>query len=172
LSLDCYVDADFAGNYVKNEADDPSSVRSRTGFVITFGSVPVLWKSVMQTEIALSTMESEYIALSTAMRSLLHLRSLLDEVTCAFGLDLSRSISNISTVFEDNQACRMLATTDPPRLTPRSKSLAVKYHWFRSHLSDSIVISDIDTKDQKGDGFTKPLPAPAFAQFRRSVCGW
>ena len=172
MSLDCYVDADFAGNYVKNEADDPSSVRLRTGFVITFGSVPVLWKSVMQTEIALSAMESEYIALSTAMRSLFHLRSLLDKVTCAFGLDLSPSISNISTVFEDSQACRMLATTDPPQLTPRSKSLAVKYHWFRSHLSDSIVISDINTKDQKGDGFTKPLPAPAFAQFRRSVCGW
>jgi len=172
LALDCYVDADFAGNYVKSEADDPSSVRSRTGFVITFGAVPVLWKSTMRTEIALSTMESEYIALSTAMRSLLHLRALLDEVTSAFDLDLTRNVSNISTIFEDNRACRMLATTDPPRLTPRSKSLAVKYHWFRSHLSDSIVISDIDSKLQKGDGFTKPLPAPAFALFRRSVCGW
>ena len=66
----------------------------------------------------------------------------------------------------------MLATTDPPRLTPRLKSLAVKYHWFRSHLSDLIALSDIDTKDQKGDGFTKPLPAPALLQFRHAICGW
>ena len=58
-------------------------------------------------------------------------------------------------------------------MTPRSKSLAVKYHWFRSHLSpESIVIKDCDTKDQKGDGFTKPLTLESFLKFRQLVCGW
>jgi Reverse transcriptase (RNA-dependent DNA polymerase) len=33
-----------------------------------------------------------------------------------------------STIFEDNQACYQLATTDPPRMTSRSKSIAIKYH--------------------------------------------
>jgi hypothetical protein len=173
FSLDCHVDADFAGNYHKNENHDPNSVRSRTGFVITFGNVPVLFKSKLQTEIALSTMEAEYIALSTAMRSLVHLRALLFEIHNTVNLTIFERISTISTVFEDNQACRILATTDPPRLTPRSKSLAIKYHWFRAHLShDSIVIKHVPSSDQKGDGFTKPLPLDKFLTFRQSVCGW
>ena len=70
LTLDCYVDADFAGNFTIQEGTDATSVRSRTGFLITLGTVPVLWKSTIQ---ALSTMESEYIALSTAMRKLIQL---------------------------------------------------------------------------------------------------
>ena len=173
LALDCWVDADFAGNYHKNDNHDPACVRSRTGFVITLGSVPVLWKSVIQTEIALSTMESEYIALSTAMRKLIQLRAILFEINDHYALKCNNRLSTISTVFEDNQACRILATTDPPRMTPRSKSLAVKYHWFRTHLSeDSIVIRDVDTSLQKGDGFTKPLAWEAFQKFRLSVCGW
>jgi hypothetical protein len=39
-------------------------VRSRTGYVITSASCLVLWSSKLQTEIALSTTEAEYIALS------------------------------------------------------------------------------------------------------------
>ncbi len=173
LSLDCWVDADFAGNYTAKENDDPSTVRSRTGFVITLGTVPVLWKSNIQTEIALSTMESEYIALSTAMRKLIQLRALLFEMDEHFKLSLSNRLSTISTVFEDNAACRILATTDPPRMTPRSKSLAIKYHWFRSHLSPTtIMVQAIETSKQKADGFTKPLVHAAFLLFRRVVCGW
>jgi hypothetical protein len=173
LTLDLHVDADFAGNYNKEDVDDPKTLRSRTGFVITFGSVPVLWKSKVQTEIALSTMEAEYIALSTAMRSLIHLCALLLQIDATVSLDLSSRVSTISTVFEDNQACKILATTNPPRLTPRSKSLAIKYHWFRQHLSpNSIVIKAVPSHLQKGDGFTKPLSLAKFQEFRKSICGW
>ena len=173
MSLDLWVDADFAGNYTTTESDDPSSVRSRTGLVVTLGSVPVLWKSVVQTEIALSAMESEHISLSTGMRKLIQLRAVLFELNEHFKLGLSDEVSTISHVFEDNRACRILATTDPPRMTPRSKSLAVKYHWFRSHLSpESIVIQDIESAKQKADGFTKPLTTEMFRLWRRLVCGW
>ena len=173
MSLDLWVDSDYAGNYIAEENDDPASCRYRTGFVITLGSVPVLWKSSIQSEIALSTMEAEYIALSTAMRKLVQLRAVLFEIDEHFKVGLKEKISTISTVFEDNRACRILATTDPPRMTPRSKSLAVKYHWFRSHLSsDSIVIVDIESAKQKADGFTKPLRMDVFRSWRRMVCGW
>ena len=157
LSLDSWVDADHVGNHNANENDDPSTVRSRTGFVVTLGTVPVLWKSNVQTEIALSTVESECIALSTGMRKLIQLRALLFEFDEHFKLKSSDKISTISTVFEDNRACRILATTDPPRMTPRSKSLAIKCHWFRTHLSeDTIVVTDVESTKQKADGFTKP----------------
>ena len=47
LSLDCCVNADFAGNCNAKEVDDPAAVQSHTRFVVTLGSVPVFWKSVV-----------------------------------------------------------------------------------------------------------------------------
>ena len=44
------------------------------------GNVPLIWKSKLMTEIALSTIESEYIALSMSMRELVVMKALFDEV--------------------------------------------------------------------------------------------
>ncbi|MCA1807605.1 MAG: Ty1/Copia family ribonuclease HI, partial [Actinobacteria bacterium] len=137
------------------------------------GNTPVLWKSKRIQEICLSTMESEYISLSMAMRSLIYLRGLMFEIDEIFGLGVGNNISTISTVFEDNSAALALATTDPPRMTPRSKSLAVKYHWFRSHLSpSSIMIKSVASAHNAADIFTKALPFEAFARHRKTICGY
>ncbi len=118
-------------------------------------------------------MESEYISLSMAMRSLVYLRGLLFELDSIFSLSLGDKISTISTVFEDNTPALTLANTDPPRMTPCSKSLAVKYHWFRSKLSPStIVVKYIASAENTADIFTKPLPFEAFARHRKTLCGW
>ena len=174
--MDCHVDADFAGNWNPKDAEDPSGVKSRTGYLLTFGGVPLLWRSVTQECIALSTMESEYIALSTAMRSLVHVRALLSELSTKFNLAYGDRISTISTVFEDNRAAKILATTDPPRLTPRSKSLAVRYHWFRSHIGIKdgcgIQIVDVQSALNKTDFLTKALSKELFQANRLAVCGW
>jgi hypothetical protein len=87
LALDCYVDADFAGLYKVEDSQDPICVKSRTGFVITLGGAPVVWVSKLQTEIALSTLESEYIALSYAMRTLLPMRLLIEELADVLKVD-------------------------------------------------------------------------------------
>ena len=176
LSLDCHVDADLAGNWNPSDPEDPNGVRSRTGYLLTFAGVPLLWKSKMQDCIALSTMESEYIALSTAMRSLVHVRALLKEVCKNFNLAYGDRVSEISTVFEDNRAAKILAETDPPRLTPQSKSLAIKYHWFRSHLGQKngkgIILKDVASASNKADFLTKALTPDPFAASRLAVCGW
>jgi hypothetical protein len=64
--IDCYPDADYAALYGHKDAQDPHRPRSRAGYVILAFGCPVLWRSKLQTEIALSTMEAEYVALSTA----------------------------------------------------------------------------------------------------------
>ena len=167
------VDADYAGNWTLPEAADPTSVKSRGGFVISIGNVPVLWKSKRIQDICLSTMESEYISLSMAMRSLVYLRGLLFEIDAIFGLKLGDRISTVSTMFEDNTPALTLANTDPPRMTPRSKSLAIKYHWFRSKLSPTtIVIKHVSTDNNVADIFTKALPFATFARHRKTMCGW
>ena len=117
--------------------------------------------SKLQTEIALSTAESEYSALCSGMRALLPIRHMLLEIAEAFDIDLDRK-TDISHVFEDNQACIAVATADPPRLTPRNKHWNVKHHWFCSKLSDEVVIKAVASVDQIADIFTKALPQEPF----------
>ena len=69
-SINCYVDADFAGLWNQEDHTDENCVKSRTGYVICMSNCPVLWITRLQEGIALSTMETEYVALSMAMRDL------------------------------------------------------------------------------------------------------
>ena len=78
--FECFVDADFARNYTTETCEDPNSVKSRTGCVIKYAGCPITWFSRLQTEIALSTTEAEYIALSTAAREVLPLREMILEL--------------------------------------------------------------------------------------------
>ena len=68
LKLDIFADADFAGLFISVDCMDPISVKSRTGILFNFRKVPIFWSSKLQLEIALSTLEAEYIALSQEMR--------------------------------------------------------------------------------------------------------
>ena len=118
LTLDCYADADFAGLFSTSDPNDSKSVKSRSGFVITLGKIPVSWGSKLQSETALSTMEAEYISLSQSLRVLLPLRVVLNEVSVFLHLKQDPHSSIRSTIFEDNQACLSLATSNPPKMTP------------------------------------------------------
>jgi hypothetical protein len=172
LRLDLFVDADFAGLWNSEDANDPVCVRSRTGYVVTLGEVPIIWASKLQTEIALSTTESEYIAASTAMRQLLPLRRLVQEVIEPFGIDRS-TVTEVSMVWEDNNGVIKMCEAEYPNMTPRSKHIAVKYHWFREHLvPGEIEMRKIDTKVQRADIFTKGLKRNEFESKRKFIMGW
>ena len=68
--LEVFVDASFAGNWDKQDAltGDRDTARSRHGYIILYYGCPLIWKSQLQTEIALSSTESEYTGLSYALR--------------------------------------------------------------------------------------------------------
>ena len=169
-AIDKNVDADFAGLWSPTNSHDPISVKSRTGYVITFASCPVLWSSKLQTEIALSTTEAEYIAMLQAARDLIPMRALLQEFSKATKLIVGDVFAH-STIFEDNRGCVDLATA--PRLRPRTKHIGLKYHHFRSHVENgSIKIQWIDSKNQLADIFTKPLAGSLFEYLRFHLLGW
>jgi hypothetical protein len=169
-NLDCFVDADFAGTWSTATSKDPTSVKSRTSYVITFASCPVLWCSKMQTEIALSTTEAEYIALSQSARDLIPMHGLLQEVSEATKLIAGSTIAH-STIFEDNKGCVELANA--PKMRPRTRHIALKYHHFRSHVDNgNISIQWIDTKHQLADIFMKPLAASSFIPLCQSLLDW
>ena len=85
LTVDCFVDADFAGQWNVENPEDPLCVKSQMGYVLLVGNCPVQWVSKLQSEISGSTMEAEYISQSTAMRDLIPLRTLVDEVKDLIG---------------------------------------------------------------------------------------
>ena len=70
FDLTYHVDADFPGRFGTEAPLDPVSDRFRTGLILKLGNVPLLWKSQLQSLTSLSTAESEYVALSHAMRVL------------------------------------------------------------------------------------------------------
>ncbi|KAH9718032.1 Integrase catalytic domain-containing protein [Citrus sinensis] len=58
-----YCDSDFAGDLDKR--------RSTTGYVFTLSGGPVSWRSILQSTIALSTMEAEYMAATEAVKEVI-----------------------------------------------------------------------------------------------------
>lgn len=170
--LDCWVDADFAGLYGYEDEQDPVSVKSRTGFVLTLFGCPVLWSSKLQTDITLSSTAAEYVAFSMAMRELLPLRRLLEELSTKMDLPVLKQSLVRSTIFEDNMGC--LSLVNVPKMSPRNKYLALKYHFFRDHIGEEkgIVARYIPTLQQRADIFTKGLPPTQFAVIRKLLMGW
>jgi hypothetical protein len=94
--------------------------------------------SKLQTDIATSTMESEYNALSMSMREVLPLQNLTTTIVRALGLEgigltefkaTNRKEDKFlkTTVHEDNDGAMKLAKMEPGRMTPRSKHYGVKY---------------------------------------------
>ena len=81
-----YCDADYAGLWIYEDYQDPVCVRSRMGYVMTLGDCPVHGTSKFQTEIALSTLEAQYIALVQGIREFVYLRRFYVEMMLNFDI--------------------------------------------------------------------------------------
>lgn len=68
-----WCDCNFCGLHRHDPDESPSSVKSLGGFILTLSEVPFVWKSQLQSEIALSTMKAEYSLLSSRLWTLLPL---------------------------------------------------------------------------------------------------
>ena len=131
-----------------------------------------MWVSKLQSEIALSTLEAKYIAMSTAMRDLLPMRGLVKETSKKMRLNFNENSTVRSKVYEDNNGALGLATT--PRITPRTKHIGIKYHHFKSKIGPEhgILIEKIDTTEQLADMFTKGLSFEQLEYLRNKLIGW
>ena len=172
LNLDCYVDADFAGLHGRDPDRSPTSAKSRTDYIITLSGCPLLWKSHLLSEISLSTLEAEYSALSSAMRTLLPLRSLLQEIVTGIKHPSTFTSTIKCQVFEDNNGTLLLAVNQ--RITNRTKYFQVKQHFFWEHVHNGkVAIVKVDTQEQSADVLTKGLNHQSFERsIRKLVQGW
>ena len=177
-SYECWVDADFAGVFDRSIAGtDPTTSKSRSGWTITYAGCPVTWASKLQTLTALSTMEAEYIALSTACRELIPMLELTKEMR-SYHIKSHPAIPKIHcNIFEDNSGALEMACS--PKIHPCTKHINNAYHHFREYThptsegaKPTVEIVPVSTEEQLGDMLTKPLPAPAFIKFRKTLLGW
>ena len=130
-----------------------------------------MWKSQLQTEITLSTAESEYVALSQGLRSMIPVIHLIKDFHKIFPeITLTTPKVNV-TIYEDNTSCIMMSESD--KFTPRTKHITLKYHWFKEYAKNGLFnIEHINTKEQLADIFTKPLDEATFKRLRLKVCGF
>jgi hypothetical protein len=171
-SFDCYVDADFQGGWdIKTATEDSTTAKSRTAYIVMYAACPIVWASKMHTDIALSTTESEYSALSEAAREVLWLMGLMTEVKERMA-PLTIDIPTIKcTLFEDNEGAKAMATT--PKMRPRTKNINGRMHHIRSAVADGrLKIESIDTSNQLADIGTKPLDKDLFTRLRKEIMGW
>jgi hypothetical protein len=126
----CYSDADFAGNWCKEISENnETKAISRTGYVIKYSGCPMICASKMQTEIALSSTESEYVTLSQSLWEVLPIMELIKELQGA-GFEINNNIPIVGCkAFEDINGELEMATVHKTR--PCTKHINIKYHHFR-----------------------------------------
>ena len=126
---DCYCDADYAGLYNHEPHHLSSSVKTCGAYVIKLSGCPLVWKSQLMPSICLSTAEAEYYSLSLAMRALLPVKTLLEEMMAKFSVPKGMAVSKIiSTAHEDNTPALSLAVDQ--RLTNRTQTL-LNFPWLQ-----------------------------------------
>jgi hypothetical protein len=92
-----YCSADWAG--------DRADRKSTTGYVYFASDSPICWASNKQSSTVLSSAESEYIALSEAIKTGKWLRMLNQELHHYSGIPTENAVE----IMEDNQSCQALA---------------------------------------------------------------
>jgi hypothetical protein len=149
-----WADSDFSGNWdPEHSMHDPNTARSRSGYFITYLGAPLMWKSSLQTEIALSTCEAEYICLSQALRKVIPIMDLVQELK-----DKGVPVGGTKPTVK--------------------KHINVKYHFFRCHVyspsnpSGRIKIMACKSEDNIADILTKPVDLVTLLRLRYRAMGW
>ena len=140
-------------------------------YIITYIGAPIIWKSQLQMEIALSSTESEYTSLLYALRKAIPLMHMLRKIN-NLGFNINNSALTISCrVFEDNSGALEIAKVY--KYHPHTKYLNVKLHHFRKYVErENIMIKKIGTENQYANFLTKLVNKPTLVKLRKCVMGW
>ena len=124
----------------------------------------------MQTEVALSSTESECTGLSYVLCEAILLMSLLDELKeIGFPVDQTKATVQCK-VFEDNSCAIEIATNHKWR--PQTKHLNCHLHHLWSFVPHRISIQHIPTDKQPADILTKAVDQTTLQRHRSWLMGW
>jgi hypothetical protein len=147
-----YSDADHGGN--------PDNGRSTSGYILKIGTGAISWSSKLQTIVALSTTEAEYVAACFGGREIMWLRNLLTEL----GFNLNGS----SRLQVDNQSAISVAKN--PQHHRRMRHLDLAFYWLRDAVEvGKISVDYIPTAEMPADLLTKALERMKVETCRRMM---
>ncbi|CAI7745046.1 unnamed protein product [Closterium sp. NIES-54] len=140
LFLTAFLDASYAS--------EPEDMTSVGGFIYCVGGGPTAWESKKQVDQALSSVESEYMALFHAVRETVWQRRFLAE--------LGEEQQGPTPLYCDSQVAIALAKN--PVLHGLTKHMRVKWHWTRSIVvAGEVELRYVKTTGQPADMMTKRL---------------
>ena len=133
---------------------------SISGYCFYFLNSLVSWSSTKQKTVSLSSTESEYYAMTHAMKEALWIRLFLT----IHRLPIPQPFPLLC----DNQSA--LALMESEAISSRSKHIDVRYHFIREHIAQgSFHTTWIPTSDMTADILTKPLLPPLLLKHRNSL---
>ena len=139
-----FVDSDYASSI--------DTRKSTTGYVFTLFGTAISWKAMLQSVVALSTTEAEYIAVTEAVKEAMWLKGMLLEL----GIKQESLV-----VYCDNQSAVHLSKNQV--FHERSKHIDIKLYFVRDVIeSRTVLVEKIDTEHNPADMFTKILPGGKF----------
>ncbi|KAE8211922.1 hypothetical protein CF319_g9305, partial [Tilletia indica] len=147
-----YSDADWAG--------EVEGRQSQSGYLFKLYGCAISWASLRQDCVALSSVESEYVALTEAGKEAVWLVRAMSD----YGIPESQPV----LIRGDNQGA--LALAQNPGYHRRTKHIELRYHYIRSLKSKGTVdLEYVDTHNQTADILTKPVPAPVLYKHRNAI---
>ena len=162
----------FLQNWVQRTTEvDPSTAKLQSSYVIMMAGCLVMWASKLQTQITLSSCESEYICLSQSLREVILMMAFVQELKdWEYIEDYMRPKVHCKS-FEDNSGCVEMATVHQMR--PRMKHINITYHHFKETVWNKLIkIHQVKMTEQLADIFTKLLAQNLFVKLWKSIMGW
>ena len=133
-----------------------------TGWAYLLGNGAVCWKSKAQPIVALSSTESELIAIDGAVRELRFLHKLLK--------DFGQQTTDPTTLAQDNMSTIHLCNSE--HFNARTRHVALRYHYVGDQIRAGIIkIKYLSTLDMTADALTKPLPVHSHIRHREVLLG-
>jgi hypothetical protein len=124
---------------------DKETRRSVTGYVFFYGS-PISWKLKSQKNVTLSTTESEYVAMSEAVRELKFVYQVLQALNEKVISLIKVNVDNVGAIFLTNKR----------NASKRTKYVDVWYHFVREMIDKNFLeITFVRTDENIADIFIK-----------------
>jgi hypothetical protein len=138
LQLEASSDANWAGE----------RGRSTTGFIVSIGTMPLLFKSHLQPIVALSVHEAELVAAAEAAQQVMGVRNILTS--------LRLCPSTPTPIFVDNKSTIDVIITG--KRTDRTRHIEARWYYVVDQFENKTIdVHKIATENNKADGLTKAL---------------
>ena len=96
---------------------------------------------------------------------------LIKEVIDNLGID-SENLKFVSSSIVYKEYNGSIFVTTSPRMTPPSKHISSKSHWFSQHVVKDFLFWNIESENQKANIFTKGLQGEIFVRIRKFIYSW